>query len=167
MDLASHYNHDCDFTSSGPGLPKFIERYRKTVEHDHRHLIDQNRSQLQGFNQMQSMQSRQVMMMKSRNASDILDVVALSYQACCFTGRLILSRDVWSTILMKQGCRATLGNMLLSIPTMVLVVSVSCFVLEWGRDGACCMCVFDCIQKHTTLVQKPFGTLPTQSYWRR
>ena len=125
MDLASHYNHDCDFTSSGPGLPKFIERYRKTVEHDHRHLIDQNRSQLQGFNQMQSMQSRQVMMMKSRNASDILDVVALSYQACCFTGRLILSRDVWSTILMKQGCRATLGNMLLSIPTMVLVVSVS------------------------------------------
>ena len=27
---------------------------------------------------------------------------------------------------MKQGCRATLGNMLLSFPTMVLVASVSC-----------------------------------------
>lgn len=141
MDLPSHYTHDCDFTSSGPGLPKFIERYRKTVEHDHRRMIDQNRSQLQGFNQMQSMQSRQVMMMKSRNASDILDVMALSYQACCFTGRLVLSRDVWSTILMKQGCRATLGNMLLSFPTMVLVVSVS-YRVCWKGVGASLFCVF-------------------------
>jgi len=125
MDLPSHYDTECDFGSSGPGLTNFIERYRKTVEHDHRHQIDQHRSQLQGMNQMLSMQSRQVMMIKSRNASDIVDVMALSYHACCFTGRFVLSRDLWSTILMKQGCRATLGNMLLSFPTMVLVASVS------------------------------------------
>lgn len=153
MDLESHYTHDCEFCSSGPGLPKFIERYRKTVEHDHRHLIDQNRSQLQGFNQMQSMQSRQVMMMKSRNPSDILDVLALSYQACCFTGRLVLSRDVWSTILMKQGCRATLGNMLLSFPTMVLVGSVSYIVLNLGEtELAASLCVFVKV-----LLTIPFG----------
>lgn len=125
MDLQSHYDAECDFTKLGSGLPTFIERYRKTVEHDHRYWIDQNRAQLQGFNQMQSMQSRQVMMMKSRNASDILDVLALTYHACCFTGRFVLSRDLWSMILMKQGCRATMGNMLLSFPTMILVVRVS------------------------------------------
>ena len=126
MDLQSHYDAECEFTASCPGLATFIERYRKTVEHDHRYLIDTNRSQIQGVTQMQSIQSRQVMMVKSRNAADIVDVIALSYNACCFTGRFVDTRDLWSSILLKQGCRATMGNMLLSFPTMVLVASVSC-----------------------------------------
>ena len=133
MDLQSHYDHECVYCSSGPGLPKFIERYRKTVEHDHRRWIDQHRVQLQGVNQMQSIQSRQVMMMKSRNPADIVDIIALSYHACCYPGRFVMSRDLWSSILMKQGCRATMGNMMLSFPTMVLVASVSRLCGEKGE----------------------------------
>jgi hypothetical protein len=133
MDLPSHYDTQCEFTSTCPGLSKFIERYRKTVEYEHRQYIDQHRSQLQGVNQMQSMQSRQFMMIKSRNAADIVDVMALSYNACCFTGRFVSTRDLWSSILLKQGCRVTLGNMLFSFPTMVLVASVSCICVLFRK----------------------------------
>ncbi|KAL7498372.1 hypothetical protein ACHAWT_006331, partial [Skeletonema menzelii] len=40
-------------------------------------------------------------------------------------------------ILMKQGCRATMGNMLLSFPTMILVVRVSIegFMLLQHREA--------------------------------
>jgi hypothetical protein len=143
MDTASHNDNECEFSSSCPGLSKFIERYRKTVEYEHRHYIDQHRSQIQGVNQMQSMQSRQVMMMKSRNAADIVDVIALSYNACCFTGRFVSTRDLWSSILLKQGCRVTLGNMLLSFPTMVLVTSVS-YLLLLRKGGANLLHMFVC-----------------------
>ncbi len=124
MDLESHYcSSGCEFNS--PGLQKFIERYRKTVEHEHKHSIEAHTVQLQGVNQMQAMQSRQVMMMKHRNVANILDVMGLTYNVCCFPGRLVNMRDLWSSILLRQGCRTSMGNMLLSFPTLVLVVSVS------------------------------------------
>lgn len=124
MDLESHYcSSECEFNS--PGLQRFIERYRKTVEHEHKHSIEAHTAQLQGVNQMQAMQSRQVMMMKHRNVANILDVMELTYNLCCFPGRLVNMRDLWSSILLRQGCRTSMGNMLLSFPTLVLVVSVS------------------------------------------
>ena len=88
MDLESHYcSSSCEFNS--PGLQRFIERYRKTVEHEHKHSIEAHTVQLQGVNQMQAMQSRQVMMMKHRNVANILDVMGLTYNVCCFPGRLV------------------------------------------------------------------------------
>jgi len=128
MDLESHYcSSECEFNS--PGLQRFIERYRKTVEHEHKHSIETHTVQLQGVNQMQAMQSRQVMMMKHRNVANILDVMELTYNVCCFPGRVVNMRDLWSSILLRQGCRTSMGNMLLSFSTLVLVVSVSsCFL---------------------------------------
>ena len=134
LDIRTHYATECEYSTVGPGLAKFIERYRKTVEYDHRTLLDQHRNQIHGLNQIQHVQSRQIMMMKTKNASDIVDVMALSYHVCCFPGRFINRRDLWSSILQQPGCRGTVGNMLLSFPTMVLVVSVR-FILCIGIIG--------------------------------
>eukprot|EP01082_Thalassiosira_pseudonana_P014470 g13004.t1 g13004 contig7:653564-654118(+) len=90
MDLQHHEQHICEFKA---GLGKLVEKFRQSEERSN-HILQHHQMQLAASSRMMAMQSRQLMMIRARNAGNVFDSLELAYQACCFPGRLYASKGV-------------------------------------------------------------------------
>jgi hypothetical protein len=121
MDLQHHEQHICEFKA---GLGKLVEKFRQSEERSN-HILQHHQMQLAASSQMMAMQSRQLMMIRARNAGNVFDSLELAYQACCFPGRLYASKDLWGSMLTGEGQRSLVCNVLLLAPMLVSVFHVS------------------------------------------
>ena len=124
-DLADHDEHECEFRG---GLGKLVERFRQG-DAQGRQILQQHHMQISAQSQMLSLHSRQMIMIRARNAGSVFDVLQLAYEASLFPGRFSATREVWSGMINQQEGRCTICNMLLMLPSMALVLNVS---ISWG-----------------------------------
>eukprot|EP00970_Alexandrium_tamarense_P003488 scaffold542_cov202-Alexandrium_tamarense.AAC.39 len=121
MDLQHHEQHICEFKA---GLGKLVEKFRQSEERSN-HILQHHQMQLAASSRMMAMQSRQLMMIRARNAGNVFDSLELAYQACCFPGRLYASRELWGSMLTGEGQRSLVCNVLLLAPMLVSVFHVA------------------------------------------
>lgn len=120
MDLERHDAHECEFRG---GLGALVERFRQG---DARagHILQQHHMQIGATSQMLAMHARQLMMVRGRNAADVLDVARLAYEASLFPGRFSAMREVWSGMINSLEARCITCNAMLLVPSLLLVLRV-------------------------------------------
>lgn len=120
-DMEDHNLHACEFRG---GLGKLVERFRQS-DAQVGHVMQQHHMQIGATSQMLSLHSRQMIMMRGRNAGNLLDVLQLSYEVCLFPGRFSALRELWAGMINHQEARCVVANFLLLVPTLTLIFHVS------------------------------------------
>jgi len=127
MDLNDHEMHQCEFRG---GLGKLLERYRQG-EAQTNHILNQHHMQLMASSQMMNLHSRQMILLRTKNAGSILDVLHMAYEACLFPGRFLAMKEVWAGMISQSDTRCLVFNTLLMIPSFLLIFNVSIMVCVW------------------------------------
>lgn len=117
-------NHQCEFRG---GLGKLLERYRQG-EAQTNHILNQHHMQLMASSQMMNLHSRQMILLRTKNAGSILDDLHMAYEACLFPGRFLAMKEVWAGMISQSDTRCLVFNTLLMIPSFLLIFNVSMFV---------------------------------------
>ena len=94
------------------------------------HILNQHHMQLMASSQMMSLHSRQMILLRSKNAGSILDVLHMAYEACLFPGRFLAMKEVWAGMISQSDTRCLVFNTLLMIPSFLLIFNVS-MVCVW------------------------------------
>ena len=126
MDLNNHEMHQCEFRG---GLGKLLERYRQGEAHTN-HILNQHHMQLMASSQMMNLHSRQMIMLRTKNAGSIIDVLHMAYEASLFPGRFLAMKEVWAGMISQSDTRCLVFNTLLMIPSFLLIFNVS-MVCVW------------------------------------
>ena len=120
QDMDDHDEHECEFKG---GLGKLVERFRQG-DAQVGHRLQQHHMQIMGTSQMMALQSRQMMMMRGRNAGSVLDVMQMTYEVCLFPGRFGATKEMWNSLI-REPAQYAVCNMMLMIPSLLLVFHVS------------------------------------------
>lgn len=116
-----HDANQCEFRG---GLGKLVERYRQCDAHTG-HALHQHYLQIAATSQMLSLHSRQMMLIRNRNAGNVFDILQLAYEASLFPGRFCGMREVWMSLIGQHDAQCLGCNIMLFIPSMVLLLKVS------------------------------------------
>jgi len=120
-DIEDHDAHQCEFRG---GLGKLVERFRQgDAQGDH--ILQQHHMQLSGAGQMLSLHSRQMMMIRGKNAGDLFQTLHLAYEASLFPGRFNATGEMWISLIGKEESRCIVCNILLLVPSLALIFNVS------------------------------------------
>ncbi|KAK1747046.1 hypothetical protein QTG54_002390 [Skeletonema marinoi] len=119
LDLEHHDNHECEFRNEMGRLVNTIRE--KTLNQT------ETIARLQGtrVNQMVNTHTRQLLMIRGRNAGNVFDVLAMSYEATCFPGRLAAAKEMWGNMIAHDHPRALVYNVLLVLPLFVCISKCS------------------------------------------
>jgi len=60
-------------------------------------------------------------MIRGRNAGNVFDVLAMSYEAVCFPGRFAATIDMWGEMVIQDHPRSMALNVLLTLPLIILI----------------------------------------------
>ena len=120
-DYNDHEMHQCEFRG---GLGKLLERYRQGEAHTN-HILNQHHMQLMASSQMMNLHSRQMILLRTKNAGSIIDVIHMAYEACLFPGRFLAMKEVWAGMISQSDTRCLVFNTLLMIPSFLLIFNVS------------------------------------------
>ena len=111
-DLEHHDSHECEFRNDMGRLVNVIRE--KT------HIQNQTIARMQDttLNDLVNRHTRQLQMLKGRNAGNVFDVLAMSYEAVCFPGRLAATKVLWGDMMFQNNVdgRSLAFNVLLLFP---------------------------------------------------
>jgi len=119
-DLPDHDARECNFRG---GLGKLVERFRQG-DAKAGHILQQHHMQISATSQMLSLHSRQLMMMRGRNAGNLVDVAGLAMEVSLFPGRFSAMREIWSGMVNQLEARCMVCNGMLLVPSLLLVLRV-------------------------------------------
>jgi len=88
-DLEHHDNHECEFRNE---MGRLVNAVREKVLNQAQAIA---RLRDTGVYQAVNRNTRHMLMVRGRNAGNIFDVLALSYEAICFPDRLAASKEMW------------------------------------------------------------------------
>lgn len=72
------------------------------------------------LNQAINQNTTYMIMVRRRNAWNVFDVLAMSYEAVYFPGRFAATKDMWGDMVTK-GPRYVALNVLLTLPTIIMI----------------------------------------------
>lgn len=112
-DLEHHNCNECEFRAEMGRLVNVIRE--KTLNQA------ETIARLQGtrVNQAVNSQTRQLLMVRGRNAGNIFDVLAMSYEAVCFPGRFAATKVMWGDMITQEHSRSLAFNALMVSPLIL------------------------------------------------
>eukprot|EP00986_Skeletonema_menzelii_P001544 scaffold407_cov142-Skeletonema_menzelii.AAC.7 len=109
-DLEHHDNNECEFRN---GMGRLVNAIREKTFSQAETII---RMQGTSINQAVDSNTRHMLMARGRNAGNIFDVLAMSYEAVCFPGRFAASKEIWGDMINQVNSRSLVFNVLLVFP---------------------------------------------------
>mmetsp|Transcript_4765 Transcript_4765/g.8099 ORF Transcript_4765/g.8099 Transcript_4765/m.8099 type:complete len:579 (+) Transcript_4765:200-1936(+) len=109
-DLEHHDNNECEFRN---GMGRLVNAIREKTFSQSETII---RMQGTSINQAVDRNTRHMLMARGRNAGNIFDVLAMSYEAVCFPGRFAASKEIWGDMINQVNSRSLVFNVLLVFP---------------------------------------------------
>jgi hypothetical protein len=106
-DLEHHDNRECEFRNE---LGRLVHAIRKNA-----------RVQNPTLNRAVNSTTRRTNIIIGRNSGSVFDVLAMSYEAVCFTGRFAATIDVWQNMVFEDHPRSMALNVLLTLPLITLM----------------------------------------------
>lgn len=112
-DLEHHNCNECEFRAEMGRLVNVIRE--KTLNQA------ETIARLQGtrVNQAVNSHTRQLLMVRGRNAGNIFDVLAMSYEAICFPGRFAATKVMWGDMITQENSRSLAYNALMVSPLIL------------------------------------------------
>ena len=92
-DLEHHDNNECEFRN---GMGRLVNAIREKTFSQAETIV---RMQGTSINQAVDSNTRHMLMARGRNAGNIFDVLAMSYEAVCFPGRFAASKEIWGDMI--------------------------------------------------------------------
>ncbi len=119
-DLEHHDNNECEFRN---GMGRLVNAIREKTHNQNQTIA---RMQDTTVNQVVNRHTRQLQMLKGRNAGNIFDVLAMSYEAVCFPGRLAATKELWGDMMLQNNvdARSLAFNVLLVFPFMLCMTKL-------------------------------------------
>lgn len=119
--IEDHDAHQCEFRG---GLGKLVERYRQCDAHTG-HVLHHHHMQIGASSQMLALHSRQMMLLRNKNAGNVVDVFQLAYEASLFPGRFCAMREMWISLIGQHDAQCLVCNIMLLTPSLILILKVS------------------------------------------
>ena len=119
--IEDHATHQCEFRG---GLGKLVERYRQCDAHTG-HVLHHHHMQIGASRQMLALHSRQMMLLRNKNAGNVVDVFQLAYEASLFPGRFCAMREMWISLIGQHDAQCLVCNIMLLTPSLILILKVS------------------------------------------
>eukprot|EP00573_Skeletonema_grethae_P010878 CAMPEP_0201692060 /NCGR_PEP_ID=MMETSP0578-20130828/5064_1 /ASSEMBLY_ACC=CAM_ASM_000663 /TAXON_ID=267565 /ORGANISM="Skeletonema grethea, Strain CCMP 1804" /LENGTH=598 /DNA_ID=CAMNT_0048177381 /DNA_START=163 /DNA_END=1959 /DNA_ORIENTATION=- len=112
-DLEYHNCNECEFRAEMGRLVNVIRE--KTLNQA------ETIARLQGtrVNQAVNSHTRHLLMVRGRNAGNIFDVFAMSYEAICFPGRFAATKVMWGDMITQEHSRSLVFNTLMVSPLIL------------------------------------------------
>jgi len=114
-DLEHHDNNECEFRNE---LGRLVHAIRQKALNQTEEIA---RLQNTRLNQIVNIHTRRMSMIRGRNAGNVFDVLAMSYEAVCFPGRFAATIDMWGEMVIQDHPRSMALNVLLTLPLIILI----------------------------------------------
>ena len=115
MDLENHDKNECEFRNE---MGRLVDAIRLKTLNQAEEIA---RLQSTRVNQAVNLHTRRMLMIRGRNAGNVFDVLAMTYEACCFPGRFAATKDMWGNMVSQDHPRSMALNILLTLPPIIMI----------------------------------------------